>query len=61
MFSIDDRWELWVVPSPPIEIEGFKMIDVSRTVFLRIKISKKFIVPQEKFYDSFEIKRKFGR
>ena len=47
--------------SPPIEIEGFKMIDVSRTVFLRIKISKKFIVLQEKIYDSFEIKRKFGR
>ena len=33
MFWIDDRWESWVVLSPPIEIGGFKMIDVNRHQF----------------------------
>ena len=28
MFWIDDRWKKWVFSSPPIEIGGYKMIDV---------------------------------
>ena len=32
----DDRWESWSFPSPPIEIGGFKMIDVNQANFKKV-------------------------
>ena len=42
MFWKDDRWNKWVFSSPPIEIGGYKMLDVFRAQILSEKSVLKF-------------------
>ena len=50
MFCKDDRCERWVFNDPPIEIGGFKMIDVFRAQILSetyvLKFPERNVVPQ---------------